>query len=116
MKRCRMLFLLLLFPLLLSGCGSGEDAPPADGGATFAMLATVTAVGEHLEVTVISGPYDASGPYWVITSEETAYYNKDGKKITRGDLSVGDTVSITYSGQVMMSYPPKIVASRVAIK
>jgi hypothetical protein len=29
---------------------------------------------------------------------------------------VGDTVEITYGGQMMMSYPPQIVATAISLK
>ena len=48
-----------------------------------------------------------------ITSDSTVFCNSDGKKIKKSDLSVGDTVEIFYSGQVMMSYPPQIVAAKI---
>ena len=114
MKKYMRLFLALLcLPLLFSCRG---EAVPTDNEGDFQMTATVVAVGERIEVEVISGPYDASGPYWVITGEETCYRNAEGERIGRGNLAVGDRVEITYGGQVMMSYPPQIVASAITKK
>ena len=116
MKKRNSLLLAALFlslAVLLAAC-SKPGAPSA--AETFTMTATVTAIGERLEVEVIEGSYGASGPYWVITPETTAYYNKEGKKIARSDLRPGDTVEIVYGGQVMMSYPPQVVARSIAVK
>ena len=52
----------------------------------------------------------------VITGEQTDFYGRDGEHISRGALRVGDTVEIVYSGQVMMSYPPQIVARKITLK
>lgn len=112
-KHMRLLLALLCLPLLFSCRGEGT---PAGTEGDFQMLATVVAIGEKIEVEVISGPYDASGPYWVITGEETCYRDAEGKRIGRGDLAVGDRVEITYGGQVMMSYPPQIVATAITKK
>ena len=114
MKKYMRLFLALLcLPFLFSCQGEGT---PAGTEGDFQMTATIVAVGEKIEVEVISGPYDASGPYWVITNGETCYQNADGKRINRDDLAVGDRVEITYGGQVMMSYPPQIVATAITKK
>ena len=107
-KYMRMLLALLCLPLLFS---CGKEAAPTDTEVDFKMTATVVAVGDKIEVEVISGPYGASGPYWVITGEQTRYRDRDGGKLGRGDLAVGDRIEISYGGQVMMSYPPQIVAT-----
>ncbi len=116
-KRLLTVCLCLSLFLLFTSCSAGDDEDTTAGtGEGFTMTATVRAVGEKLEVEVTEGPYGASGPYWVNTPESTLYFNKEGKKIARGDLRPGDTVEIVYGGQVMMSYPPQIVASRVTVK
>ena len=78
----------------------------------FTMLATVKNVEEKIEVDVISAEY-ASGIYWVITSPATRITDEKGNIIKKTDLKVGDTVKIIYNGQVMMSYPPQIVALEI---
>ena len=77
------------------------------------MVAEIVAIGDKIEVNVIEGEYDASGTYWVITGEDTVYETADGKAISADSLKVGDKIEITYSGQVMMSYPPQIVAKKI---
>lgn len=117
MKKYTRLFLLLLALPLLFACGNGDGGGTTAGsGADFGMTAKITAIGERIEVEVIEAPNGNTGPFWVITGEATAYRDQDGKAIRRQDLSVGDTVEIRYGGQVMMSYPPQIVAASIIRK
>ena len=100
--------------------GNGGNDNGGNGGEqgnreSVKMTATVKNISDKIEVEVIEGEYGASGIYWVITYDETAFAGKDGEKITRADLKVGDTVEILYGGQVMMSYPPQIVAGRITV-
>ena len=79
----------------------------------FSMTAEITAIGERIEVEVIENENGMTGPFWVITSEETVYKTADGKTLGRSDLAEGDTVIIYYGGQVMMSYPPQVAATLI---
>ena len=103
--------LLLVALLCLSACGGGENPE----GEEFSMIAKIVRIEEKIEVTVTESPV-ADGPYLVITSENTVYKNAKGKKIARKNLAVGDSITITYSGQVMMSYPPQIVALSIQLQ
>lgn len=117
-KYTRILWILLALPLLFA-CGSDDVTDTADtvsADTSFKMTARITAVAEKIEVDVIEGAYGATGPYWVNTSDTTVYRDKDGTTIKRRNLCEGDTVEITYSGQVMMSYPPQIVALSITKK
>ena len=98
---------------VLSSCSASSGANEIGDGVS--MVAVVDAVGERIEVTVTESEY-TSGVHWVITSDETAFFNKNGEKIEKSDVKVGDKVEIIYSGQVMMSYPPQIVARSVKVK
>lgn len=80
----------------------------------FSMTAKVLSVGERLEVEVISAEY-AEGVYWVIVGSDTEIFDIDGNSIEKNDIQVGDIVKIEYNGQVMMSYPPQIVARSISI-
>lgn len=80
------------------------------------MTAKIIAIGEKIEVEVIEGEYDASGIYMVITNINTQYLDSDGSKTLKSNINVGDIVEIIYGGQVMMSYPPQIVAKKIIIK
>ena len=92
-------------------------ATPDNTGAENAvvMTAKIDNIFDRIEVSVLESEY-AFGVHWVITSSETEFVSKDGKKITREDLEIGDTVEIVYNGQVMMSYPPQIVARKITVK
>lgn len=111
--------LLMLFSLLLlTACSSesGENNGTLDNGKTYFMTARVDRLGEDaIEVTVIEAPHGNSGPFWVLTSDATELLNKSGDGIKRSDLAAGDTVRITWGGQVMMSYPPKISALKIEV-
>ena len=108
MKKIGLLALLLILPMLFA-CGDAEEDNMTDG---FEMKAVVTALGEKIEVNVTESEY-ATGPFWIITSSETVFLDKNGDKISKADIRVGDTLVITYNGQVMMSYPPQVSAISV---
>ncbi len=94
---------------VLCSCSAGGGGEPK-----FEMKATVTALGEKLEVNVTEAEY-AEGIYWIIISENTEILNSKGEKISREEIAVGDELKITYNGQVMMSYPPQVVARKIEI-
>ena len=89
---------------------TADDVTPPENSVK--MVATVDEVDERLTVTVTESEY-TSGIHWVITNDDTTYFTKGGKAIKKNDIKVGDTVEIYYSGQVMMSYPPQIVAKMI---
>ncbi len=117
---------------LLTSCGmnpaaNGNDKGNAENNAkggqnqeerniseSVMMRAVIRDIGEKIEVEVTESEY-TFGIHWVITHDATAFYGKDGSVISRGDLNVGDNVEILYSGQVMLSYPPQIVAHRITV-
>lgn len=114
MKKLTKLLFILLVLSTLSGCESlGFLTGPSEDIDGAKMTAEVVFVGEKLEVNVIEGEYGASGPYWVITSPETVIIDSSGRRISK--LNVGDKIEIIYSGQVMMSYPPQIVAKKITL-
>ena len=109
------LMIIALVLLSLNSC-EGLGFNPSSGGGEIEgvkMTAEILAIGERLEVDVIEGEYGASGIYWVIISPETKYFGADGKGANLADFSVGDKIEIVYGGQVMMSYPPQIVAKKI---
>ena len=112
MKKIGLLALLLILPMLFA-CGEVEKEESeemlTDG---FKMEAEVTALDEKIEVEVIKSEY-ASGTFLIITSDNTSFFDKNGAKISKADLKVGDTVEIVYNGQMMMSLPPQVVALQI---
>ena len=83
-------------------------------GDDYKMLAVITNIGDKIEVDVVESEI-ATGPYWIITSNNTKFVDSKGVSIELTDLQIGDKVEILYGGQVMMSYPPQIVASKITI-
>ena len=110
MKKLYGLILLIAIAIILVGC-SADDGSDIEG---VKMKARVTALTEYIEVEVLESEY-TFGIHWVITSDETVFVNSNGNTIRRSSLSVGDTLEIIYSGQVMMSYPPKIAARKITV-
>ena len=58
----------------------------------------------------------AFGIYRVLYNSETPFFGLDGQQITLSDIEIGDVIEVVFSGQVMMSYPPQIVAVKIAVK
>ena len=114
MKILKLISLVLLsaVPLSLISCGNsseeGIEAPD------FEMTAKVKELGEKILVEVIEDKYN-SGDFLVIYSDETEIFNSQGEACAYSDISVGDTLKIHYSGQVMMSYPPQIYARSITV-
>ena len=129
MKNITAAIILMLALCMLAGCGaqgssnqeandpqgSNSSQAPSSKGDGFVMTATVKSVGDRVEVDVISAEY-ASGIFHIIVGENTIIYSSEGKEITKQDLKPGDTVDITYNGQVMLSYPPQAVALKIVVK
>lgn len=113
MKSLKYILLLSALLMLVSCSVGGNDG--ADG-VKYQLKARVNAVNEKIEVEIIESPDGSVGPLWIITSDTTKYYGKDGKAIARADIAVGDTVTVSYSGQVMMSYPGQIVAYSITVE
>ncbi|MBO5907448.1 MAG: hypothetical protein J6Q85_04810 [Clostridia bacterium] len=109
MKRISFILALILCCLGVSSCVYKSEGVPE---GRVKMTARIDNISEYIEVTVLESEY-TFGPHWVITAENTRYFDSDGGQISRADLAAGDTVEILYSGQVMLSYPPKIVAAKI---
>ena len=77
------------------------------------MIAEIVYISDKIEVNVIEGDYGASGTYWVITNSATVIKDQNNNRIST--LNVGDRIEIIYSGQVMLSYPPQIVAKKIIV-
>ncbi len=105
---------LMVLALALSAlCSCGELGSGGDEIDGVKMSAEILAIGEKIEVEVIEGEYGASGIYWVIYSSDTKYFDAFGNAAKLSDFAVGDKIEIVYGGQVMMSYPPQIVAKKI---
>jgi hypothetical protein len=104
----KKLTLLAVFPAIMLSSPNSLTPP------RFTVKATITDISDVVEVNVTEGEY-ASGLYWILTDENTIILDKNGIKITKDALSVGDEVKIVYNGQVMMSYPAKIYALSITV-
>ena len=107
-------FIILLLSLsLLTSCGVTETEED-NGKVEFIMKAELLSLGEKLEVNVTEAEY-ASGIFHIIISPDTEIFSASGERIDAAGLSRGDLLTITYSGQVMMSYPPQTVALKITV-
>ena len=113
MKKYIVVVALLLLTCLLFSCLNNGGNENVEG---VKMTAIIKNIDDKIEVEVIEGEYGASGIYWVNVSSDTVYLNENGNRILKSAIKVGDTIEITYGGQVMMSYPPQIVALKIQVK
>ena len=114
MKRILAIATLML-TLLVTGCGPldgilGKGNVQTEEFVLKAVVKSITDSGQ-IEVEVIESDY-AFGIYYVHT-RDAVFLDKDGRKISVSDIRAGDRIEITYGGQVMMSYPPQIVACKI---
>ena len=113
MKKYIVVLAFVLLACLLFACSVDGEVENVEG---VKMTAVIKALNENIEVEVIEGEYGASGIYWVKISSDATIFDSNGARITKSNLKVGDVIEITYSGQVMLSYPPQIVALQIQIK
>lgn len=113
MKKSISAIAIILLTCIMLVCTSCEEVEPVDGAK---MTAVIKSVSEKIEVDVIEGDYEVSGIFWVNIGSDTVIVNQNGIRVTKSSLKVGDVIEITYSGQVMLSYPPQIVALQIQVK
>ena len=112
MKKILKSILLFLSLGLLASCGENNGGEVID--SQFSMKATVTSIGDRIEVNVYEAEY-AEGIYWLVTDKNTVVEGQKGEKLSLSDVEVGDNIEVVYNGQVMMSYPPQIYAIKLKI-
>ena len=110
----RKFILMIIFLIIVPHIGGCNNMKEEEEINLFTLKGIVKNVDEKIEVEVIESDY-AFGIYWVITFEETKFINNKGVAITKEDLENEDVIKITYNGQVMMSYPPQIVAYEIEL-
>lgn len=121
MKKRFWLCALLALALLTAGCetkpekSDGGDLPAGAVPSSFVMEATVSEVGERILVEVTQSEY-TSGPHFLIVTDQTAIKNESGKPLSKEAIRVGDLLTVIYNGQVMLSYPPQVVALSITVK
>lgn len=118
MRKHFALLILLLTALGLCSCGlvsSGDDSSDPRPDGSVSMIALIDSIDGDMMVTVLESEY-TSGPHLVHVTPATKLLGKGGEIISLSDFKVGDKVKILYSGQVMLSYPPQIVAAEIALQ
>ena len=98
--------------LFVTGCDyfTGGNLPITT--EKFVLKAVVKSVSDsQMEVEAIESEY-AFGPY-IVHLSSASLLDTTGSEINISAFKEGDVVEITYGGQVMMSYPPQIVAYKV---
>ena len=100
--------LLAITPFIFCGCA------PKEYPSGLTMTARITEISSYIEVEIIKDEYN-SGILWVLVDNLTPIKNAEGKSILLSDLKAGDKIEIIYSGQVMLSYPGKIVAKAITV-
>ena len=112
MKRVIIGVILFVSAFMVFTCGFSEGKSMAQENVK--MVAEVTGLGDKIEVEVLESDY-TSGVHLVITHDATQYFDINGNKTSRTEIEVGDKVEIVYSGQVMLSFPPQIVAIKIRV-
>ena len=90
-----------------------REAPAPENN--FYLAGKVTGISDRIEIDVTDGEY-AYGVYWILVSGETEILDANGNTISLDGIKIGDTVEVTYGGQVMMSYPPQVSAIKVKLR
>ncbi len=128
MKRIVYIFALILIVCLFATACTNKDTASCnddnnqaqtnenpDAQGKFTLTGIVLGVTDRIEIEVTNSDY-AYGVYWVLVSNNTEIFDAYGNKISLTGIKTGDSVEIVYGGQVMMSYPPQIVAHKVTVK
>ena len=111
MRIIKGIIITLTSLLLLVGC---KDTPKAEDDVGF--CAVVNSVDEsEIEVTVTSDDGVHFGTYRVLTTNKTVYDSTYGETVARDSIEQGDVIEVIYNGQVMRSFPPQVVATKIII-
>lgn len=102
-----ILTFILAFNLMACNVNKGEEMDQSNIKVSF--IAEIISIEENILVNVLESQY-TSGEHILIITDKTQYLDSDGNKIEKSNLNVGDKIKVDYSGQVMLSYPPQVVA------
>ena len=106
MKKLIIVLTILISIFTLGGCKKMENS-------NVFMEARILEVNTTMLVTVTKSDY-AFGDY-ILHIDNCKIYDKDGRQITKAELLVGNNIKVEYSGQVMLSIPPQVVAHKITI-
>ena len=112
LTRITLLGILLMNLGFLFACG---DCQNEQNNADITMVAEILEISDTILVDVKESDI-AFGVYTLIPAESVKYFSCDGSKIAKNDLKVGDLIEVKYSGQVMLSIPPQVVAYSITVK
>ncbi len=79
------------------------------------MVAEILEINDTILVEIKDSEY-LTGKCTIILHEDISYVSNNGGKISKSNLKIGDTIKIGYGGQVMLSYPPQVVAYVIELK
>lgn len=107
MKRATIIFLILCAILTLAACGNNNRT-------VFTAKVIENSGSLLVEPQKDSDEYKSSDKI-VIHANDATIYDIDGKHINLSDITVGQSVKITYNGMIAESYPAQISASKIEI-
>ena len=115
MRKFNVLLLIILSSFLLISCdvNNTDDQSIPSGGAK--MAGVVTDIGDRIAILVTDEVYKDQ-PMHILINDKTTFFDSNENKTTKESIKVGDSIVVTYSGQVMMSYPGQISAIKIEIK
>ena len=115
MRKFNVLLLIILSSFLLISCdvNNTDDESIPSGGAK--MAGVVTDIGDRIAILVTDEVYKDQ-PMHILINDKTTFFDSNGHKTTKESIKVGDSIVVTYSGQVMMSYPGQISAIKIEVK
>ncbi len=114
MKKLIALTISIITIFCLCGCKNDGDCAMGGTKTKVTMTAKILEINDTILVDVTKSEY-AFGNY-ILLVDDTCYFSSNGEKISKGELKVGDEIEIKYSGQVMLSYPPQVVAYIITVK
>ncbi len=115
MKKTIIIISIVLFGILSAGIGfitgrlTAPKQNPPEIPVTTTFYATITEIYDHsilvegLEVNDIN----SRGAFDLSTNDNTVYEWRY-TPLSRSELEVGDTISVTYTGAVLETYPAQI--------
>ena len=114
MKKVFAVLLAVSMLLLLCSCG-GKEEPVNEIFATYSVKATEEDL--IVEVQNLGGVYDSlydpNGIHIEFKGKEDKIFDKDGNPITRKDLSLGDTLKISYIGNPIKDNPKTLKVVKI---
>ena len=116
MKKIALILSVLIistFNLISCNVFRGDDDMVSEN-IKAEMVAEILEINDTILVEIKDSEY-LFGKCIIILHEDILYLSNSGSKITKSHLKVGDVIKIGYGGQVMLSYPPQVVAYTITL-